>query len=68
VAYNVYFKVVINEKKYYSNRTPWRCDICHKDPEVLLKMSIDYDTMIICDKCLHKAKKLITDKKKDLKK
>jgi len=54
VAFNVFFNIVT-------------CDSCHKDHEVMIKISVDYDKLILCDKCLLAAKKQITSKKKELK-
>jgi transposase-like protein len=67
LAFNVFFKTVENPKELQIKGTPWRCDKCHKDPEVLLKITIDYDTLVLCKKCMLGAKTLITDKEKELK-
>ena len=67
MAFNVFFKLVENPKELQTKGTPWRCDKCHKDEEVLLKVTIDYDTLVLCKKCLLGAKRLITDREKELK-
>jgi glutaredoxin len=68
VAFRVYFSLVENFRDMYSKNAPWRCDKCHKAPDVLLRVEVDYDTLILCKNCLNKAKKKITDKEKDRKK
>ena len=67
MAFNIYFKTVENNPRYPTKATPWRCDKCHKEQEVLLKIKVDYDTIILCKKCLTAMKKLITAKEKELK-
>lgn len=67
MAFNVFFKLVENPEEFQTKTTPWLCDKCHKKNEVLLKTSIDYDTLILCKKCLMECKKLITDREKELK-
>jgi len=67
VAFNVFFNIVTNDIENYTKSNPWRCDSCHKDHEVMIKISVDYDKLILCDKCLLAAKKQIIEKKKELK-
>jgi hypothetical protein len=66
VAFNVFFNVVTNDIDNYTKSNPWRCDVCHKDHEIMTKISVDYDTLVLCKKCLMGAKRLITDKEKEL--
>jgi len=66
VAFNVFFNTVINDIENYTKSNPWRCDQCHKDYEVMMKITVDYDKLILCEKCLLTTKKQITSKKKEL--
>lgn len=66
MAFNIYFKVVENNPHYPTKATPWRCDKCHKEQEVLLRMKVDYDTVVLCKECLTAMKKEIMDKEKEL--
>lgn len=67
MAFNVFFKVVENDKELQVKGVPWLCDKCHREDEFLLKMVIDYNTVVLCKKCLMGAKRLVTDKEKELK-
>ena len=67
MATNVFFKTVENYKELQMKGIPWLCDKCHKEDPALLKMTIDYGTLVLCKKCLMAAKRLITDKEKELK-
>lgn len=65
-AFNIFFNLVEN---YADNRVkgaPWLCDRCHSETNVLLKMTIDYQTLVLCKKCLMEAKKHITEREKEL--
>lgn len=66
MAWNVFFDLVENPEGLELKRIPWRCDNCNVDYRFLLKITIDYDTLILCKKCLLDCKKLITDKEKEL--
>jgi len=66
MAYSVHFRLVENPtERIYS--APWLCDMCHKEEKTLLKIHVDYDTLVLCKKCLLEGKKLITDREKELK-
>lgn len=65
MAFNVFYQLVRNQDM--GNSQPWMCDKCHKEEEVLLKISVDYDTLILCKRCLFEGKKLITTQEKELK-
>lgn len=67
MAFNVFFKPVENYEDIVYKGIPWNCDKCHARDRVLLRIKIDYDTLVICKKCLMGAKKLITDREKELK-
>ena len=67
MAFNVFFKTVQNHKGLQTKGAPWRCNVCHKAPEVLLRIKIDYDTLVLCKKCLMGAKRLVTDREKEIK-
>ena len=67
MAFNVFFTMVENDKEFRTKSAPWRCDYCRKDKKVLLKITIDYDTLILCKKCLMLGKRLVTDREKELK-
>jgi hypothetical protein len=67
VAFNVFFNIVINDIENFTKANPWRCDCCHKDYEIMMKVSVDYDTLVLCEKCLMAAKKKVTEKKKEIK-
>lgn len=67
MAFSVFFKMVQNHEELRFKGIPWLCDKCHCEDEVLLKMIIDYDTVVLCKKCLLEAKKIITDMEKELK-
>ena len=67
MAFNVFFKTVRNHKELQVKGVPWLCDKCHCEDAILLKMSIDYSTLVLCKKCLMGAKRLITDREKELK-
>jgi len=66
MAFSVHFRLVENPEQKLKT-TPWLCDKCHAEEKVLLKIHVDYDTLVLCKKCLMEAKKLITDKEKELK-
>jgi len=66
MAYSVHFRLVENPENY-SQMTPWLCDKCHKEDKALLKIHVDYDTLVLCKKCLLEGKKIITDREKELK-
>ena len=68
MAFNVVFKVVENDKVLRSKGIPWLCDKCHREDEFLLRMTIDYNTVVLCKKCLMEAKRCITDSEKESKK
>lgn len=67
MAFNVFFKVVENPKELQTKGAPWLCDKCHCDKEVLLRITIDYDTLVLCKKCLTEVKRLIINREKELK-
>ena len=67
MAFNVVFKLIGNQKELQRKGIPWLCDKCHREDEVLLKITIDYNVVVLCKKCLMEAKRLITDKEKELK-
>ena len=67
MAFNVFFNTVENNKEFQVKGIPWLCDKCHREDAVLLKMSIDYSTLVLCKKCLMEAKRLITDMEKEMK-
>jgi hypothetical protein len=67
MAHSVFFKTVQNHEELRLKGVPWLCDKCHKEDEILLKVTIDYTTLIICKKCLLEMKKMITVKEKELK-
>jgi len=68
VATNVFFKTVENYKELQMKGIPWLCDKCHREDLVLVNMTVDYGTLVLCKKCLLEAKRLITDLEKELKK
>ena len=67
MAFNVIFNIVENHEGLRLKGIPWLCNKCHCEDEILLKITIDYDTLILCKKCLMAAKRMITDKEKELK-
>lgn len=67
MAFNIYFKLVENSKDFQTKATPWRCDSCKKEEEVLLRARIDYDTLILCKKCIKGLSTLIIEREKELK-
>jgi len=67
VAVNVFFKAVENDKELQVKGIPWLCDKCHREDKFLIKMSVDYNMVVLCKKCLMDAKRIITDKEKELK-
>ena len=67
MAFNVVFKVVKNDKELRIKGIPWLCDKCRREDEFLVKMIVDYNIVILCKKCLLEAKRVITDKEKELK-
>ena len=67
MAYSVHFGLVENPIGKINNTTPWLCNMCHKEEKVLLKIHVDYDTLVLCKKCLLEGKKLITNREKELK-
>lgn len=67
MAFNVFFKLVENPEESQTKAAPWRCDNCREEKKVLAKITIDYDTLILCKRCLMSGKKLITDREKELK-
>jgi glutaredoxin len=66
MAFNVFFNIVENDLRLYNKSIPWRCDKCNDTPKLLMKISVDYDTLVLCKKCLASTKKMITDKEKEL--
>ena len=66
MAYSVHFRLVENPGQF-SKSAPWLCDKCHKEDKALLKILVDYDTLVLCKKCLLEGKKIITDREKELK-
>ena len=66
MAFNVFFKPVQNYDELRIKGVVWRCEKCRKDPDILLKIKIDYETLVICKKCLMDAKRIITDMEKEL--
>lgn len=66
MAFNVYFKSVINDSEVYTKANPWRCDICNKKDEVLIRGKIDYDSLVLCKECLLAITKQIEEKEKEL--
>lgn len=64
MAFNVVFKLIGNQKELQRKGIPWLCDKCHCENEVLLKITIDYNVVVLCKKCLMEAKRLITDMEK----
>lgn len=67
MAFNVFFKTVENHEDILFKGIPWDCDKCHARDEVLLRIKIDYDVLVLCKKCLMGAKRQITDRDKELK-
>ena len=67
MAFNVSFTPVLNHEDIVYKGIPWDCDVCHTRDKVLLKIKIDYDTLVLCKKCLMGAKRCIVDKEKELK-
>ncbi len=67
MAFNVFFTMIENDEEFQTKSAPWRCDYCRRDKKILLKITIDYDTLILCKQCLMGAKRLITDKEKESK-
>ena len=65
MAFNVFFNVVENEE-LRNKSAPWLCDKCHCEDEVLLRMRVDYQTLVLCGKCLVSANQLIIDREKEL--
>ena len=66
MAFNAYFKPVTNDPKLQTKANPWRCDKCNKKDLVLIKGKIDYDTLILCKKCLIKIIEQIENKEREL--
>lgn len=66
MAFTIQFKAVENNPDFPTKASPWRCNNCNKDCKVLLKIKVDYDTLILCKKCLTNMKKVIIEKEKDL--
>ena len=66
MAFNIFFNIVENEKLRIKG-IPWLCEKCRRDDEVMIKIRADYETLILCKKCLMGAKRLITDREKELK-
>jgi hypothetical protein len=64
MAFQVFFDVVENSQ-LQTKSVPWLCDKCRKKDSFLIKMQVDYDTLVLCKKCLMGCKKLITDKEKE---
>lgn len=67
MACNVFFKTVENDKKLQVKGIPWLCDKCHREDKFLLKITVDYNMVVLCKKCLMDAKRLVTDEEKELK-
>ena len=65
MAFNVFFKIVENHADILFKGIPWKCDKCHAEDKFLMRIKIDYDTLVLCKKCLMGAKKQITDKEKE---
>ena len=66
MAFHVFFQLVENPT-LLSKSMPWRCDRCRKKDKALLKILVDYDTVVLCKKCLLEGKKLITERDRELK-
>lgn len=66
MAFSVHFKIVENSDQKMK-MTPWLCDKCHAEEKVLLKIHVDYDILVLCKRCLMEAKKLITNRERELK-
>ncbi len=66
MAFHVFFQLVQNPT-LSSKATPWQCDKCRKKDKALLKVSVDYDVVVLCKKCLLEGKKLITERDRELK-
>jgi hypothetical protein len=67
MAFNVFFKIVENHTDPMYKGNPWQCDKCHVRDKVLLRIRVDYETLILCKKCLFECKKMITEREKELK-
>jgi hypothetical protein len=65
MAFNVTFETVKNIELKLKG-IPWRCNKCRCEDEILLKINIDYDTLIICKKCLLEGNSLVIEKEKEL--
>ena len=61
MAFNVYFKPVINDPKVQTKANPWRCNKCNKKEIVLIRGKIDYDTLILCKECVQEILNLIEE-------
>jgi hypothetical protein len=66
MAFYVTFETVRNIELKLKG-VPWRCNKCRSESEILLKVNIDFDTLIICKKCLLEGRKLIISSEKELK-
>ena len=66
MAFHVFFQLVENTA-LPSKATPWRCDKCRKKEKALVKITVDYDTVVMCKKCFLEAKTMITDREKEIK-
>lgn len=67
MAFNVFFRTVENHKELRIKGVVWRCEKCHCDDDIMTKITIDYDSVVLCKKCLLDAKRLITDMEKEKK-
>lgn len=66
MAFHVHFQPVENPTQMTSG-APWLCDKCRREDRALLKITADYDTLVLCKKCLLDGKKLVTEMEKELK-
>lgn len=65
MAFHVFFQLVENAT-LPSKATPWQCDKCRKRDKALVEITVDYDRVVICKKCFLEAKKMITDREKEI--
>ena len=65
MAFNVHFQLIENPTQQIKG-TPWLCDKCNKEDRALLRIQADYDSLVLCKKCLLDAKTIITDREKEL--
>ena len=67
MAFNVYFKPVMNDPDVFTKANPWRCNKCNKKDIVLIRGKIDYDTLVLCKKCLLEIIDQIEEKENEYK-